>query len=210
MITEMEKRKYTLRKRAENQEETRARIVEATMALHEELGPRHTTVSAISERAGVQRLTVYRHFPDDAALFQACTSCWLERHPPPPAVQPRVVPDREGCRHGLEALYRYYRANRRMLAASYRDVDVVEAMQEPMRNLDAYVASYRDALLACWKLSAAAKRRAQPVLTLAVSFASWQTLEREGQSDAEMANLVLDWLASLSAAQSGRATPKAK
>ena len=77
----MSKRPYVQKKRAESRDETHARIVEATMRLHEELGPRAATISAIAERAGVQRLTVYRHFTDESELFQACTSRWLGEQP---------------------------------------------------------------------------------------------------------------------------------
>ena len=71
------KRPYRLGERAKSQEQTRLRIVEATVALHEELGPRNTTITDIAKRAGVQRLTVYSHFADETAVFQACTAHWL-------------------------------------------------------------------------------------------------------------------------------------
>ncbi len=73
----MTKRSYNLGQRASSQEETPRRIVDATVALHEEIGPRATTISAIAEKASVQRLTVYRHFPDETELFKACTSHWF-------------------------------------------------------------------------------------------------------------------------------------
>lgn len=79
----MTKRRYTLGQRAATQEETRRRIVEATVHLHETLGPRATTISAVAERAKVQRLTVYRHFADENELFKACTSHWFASHPIP-------------------------------------------------------------------------------------------------------------------------------
>ncbi len=69
-------RKYELKQRAEKMSETRMRIVEATVELHEKLGPARTTISAIADRAGVQRLTVYRHFPDERSLFRACSGHW--------------------------------------------------------------------------------------------------------------------------------------
>ncbi len=81
--TEIRKRPYRMRERAKSQEQTRLTIVEATMQLHEELGPRNTTITEIAKRAGVQRLTVYSHFPDETAVFQACTSHWLSLNPPP-------------------------------------------------------------------------------------------------------------------------------
>src|SRR3954453_12455686 len=77
------RRKYELKKRAERQAETRRRIVEATEELHRTVGPARTTISEIAERAGVQRLTGYKHFPEERELFAACSALFQERHPPP-------------------------------------------------------------------------------------------------------------------------------
>lgn len=190
MITEMEKRKYTQKKRAEGQEETRARIVEATMALHEELGPRKTTISAVAQRAGVQRLTIYRHFADEAALFQACTSGWLERHPPPPVPGPQAAADGVAA---LRALYGYYRDTERMWVASYRDVDLVPALQGPMQSVADYLQAYAESLLTAWpKRKRPATLRA--AATLAVQFSTWRTLGAAKLSDDVMASLMADWI----------------
>jgi AcrR family transcriptional regulator len=116
MFVQMDRRTYRMTRRAETRDATRARIVEAAMALHEELGPRATTVSAIAERAGVQRLTVYRHFPDDEAMFAACSSSWEERHPMPDIAEVRGA-GRQSCREGLARLYGYYRENAECLRA---------------------------------------------------------------------------------------------
>jgi len=198
MITGMDKRKYTLRKRTAQQDETRQRIVEATMALHEELGPRLTTISAIAERAGVQRLTVYRHFGDETALFQACTSCWLERHPPP-APPDAIAKDADSAeamtREALHALYRYYAGTRRMWEVSYRDVDLVPALQGPMQGVHAYVAAYRDALVAAWP-APPAPAALRATLALAVQFSTWQSLADQGLDDIAMATLATHWATS--------------
>src|SRR3546814_654746 len=93
MFTEMAKRPYNQAKRAESRDETRLRILRATMDLHEEIGLRQTTISAIAERAGVQRLTVYRHFPDDEALITACSGHWLGLHPPPDPARWAAITD---------------------------------------------------------------------------------------------------------------------
>src|SRR5688500_10745162 len=102
-------RKYELKKRAEAQDETRRRITEATVELHGTIGPARTTISAIAERAGVQRLTVYRHFPDERALLGACTSHWRERHPPPdPGPWTAIEDPRERAERALGELYGWY------------------------------------------------------------------------------------------------------
>ena len=78
-----QKRPYRMKRRAELEEQTRRRITESAVELHEEVGPAHTSISAIAERAGVRRSTVYRHFPDEEALFDACSSHWRTANPPP-------------------------------------------------------------------------------------------------------------------------------
>ena len=86
-----------MKRRAEQLEETRQRIVDATVALHEEVGPARTTVTAIAQRAGVSRPTVYNQFPDDRSLFAACSGHWRQ--------QPRCHSSREGSwRETLAAL----------------------------------------------------------------------------------------------------------
>src|ERR671925_69105 len=83
MSDESRKRPYRKKQRAEDEERTRRRITEATVALHETVGPLRTTVKAVAERAGVQRATVYRHFADEGALLAACQAHWVERQGPP-------------------------------------------------------------------------------------------------------------------------------
>src|SRR3954468_21950344 len=102
-------RKYQLKRRAENVEETRRKIVEAAVELHGTVGPARTTVSAIAERAGVQRQTYYRHFSDERELLRACSGLWEERHRPPNAGDLREIVDgRERLRRGLTGLYSFY------------------------------------------------------------------------------------------------------
>jgi AcrR family transcriptional regulator len=148
----MKKRKYTKTRRAEQQEQTRARIVAAAVALHEELGPAYTSIKAIAERAGVQRLTVYRYFPDDASLFRACTTHWLAQHPPPDVTAWEHIEAADRRSHAaLLAFYRYYREHESMWTGAYRDVDELPALQAPMAGLEAYLDSVRDSLMAPWQ-----------------------------------------------------------
>lgn len=193
----MKKRKYTLRKRAEQLDETRLRILEATMALHEELGPRNTTISAIAERAGVQRLTVYRHFEDETALFQACTACWLERHPPPAPPAGCAGDAAAATRVALQALYAYYAGTLRMWAVSYRDVDLVPALQAPMQQVANYLEAYREALFTRWVPARGRAAALRATLTLAVSFDAWRTLAEAGLDEPSIASLVVDWVGAL-------------
>src|SRR3954462_4314631 len=106
------KRPYTLGRRAEKQAETRQRIVEAAVELHSTLGPAKTSLSAIAERAGVQRHTLYAHFPDDHALFAACTTHWAARNPfPEPSAWAGVEDPVERLRATLGPIYGWYAAH---------------------------------------------------------------------------------------------------
>jgi AcrR family transcriptional regulator len=192
----MKKRAYTLKRRAESKDLTRERIVAAAMVLHEEVGPKETTISAIAERAGVQRLTVYRHFPDETALFHACTSHWLSLNPPPSFdVWGSVADPEKRCRAALLVLYRYYRRTRRMWAVSHRDEAEVVAMQEPMAQFRAYLDSIRDDLLKA--LAPGKRERCAIAATLkhVLQFATWASLASDGLSDDAMTDLVMKWLA---------------
>src|SRR5512133_2157702 len=105
-----EKRPYRMKKRAELEEETRRRITESAVALHGTLGPARTSISAIAQHAGVRRSTVYRHFPDEAALFAACSSHWRAANPPPELAAWREIDDPdERLRVALRELYGHYR-----------------------------------------------------------------------------------------------------
>jgi len=198
MITEMKKRTYTLRARAKQQEATRRRIVQATVALHEEVGPKETTISAIAEKAGVQRLTVYRHFPDDDALFEACSSHYLKGNPPPSRDDWSGETDPSERTHlALLALYRYYRRTGRMWTSVYRDLEDIPALQSKMERFQAYLDAVRDDLLAAWSPPRGTRRQLRAVLGHAVRFSTWQSLQEEGLSDTSMAELVSGWVGNI-------------
>ena len=187
----MKKRKYTLKRRADKQQQTRERIVDAAMALHEELGPAATTISALAERAGVQRLTVYRHFENDEALFSACTSKWLGLHPPPDLSEFENENPAARTHAFLLALFRYYRQTEKMWSGAYRDVEKVPALAEPMYGFDNYLAGIAKELATDW-----AQRKPKPLqatLDHAVRFATWRSLAEQRLNDKAMANLVCSW-----------------
>lgn len=195
MFIDMAKRAYRLKKRAESQEATRARIVEALMKLHEELGPRNATIRAIAERAGVQRLTVYRHFPDDSELFQACTSRWLELNPPPdPQSWAHLDDGLERCRAALEALYAYYRGTRRMWVVSFRDECEVPALEAPMRAFREYLGSISADLAASLPETAASKPGVAATVAHAMEFPCWASLASLGLNDGTAAALAVVWI----------------
>jgi AcrR family transcriptional regulator len=192
----MENRKYTKIRRAEQQDQTRERIVEAAVKLHESLGPANTSIKAIAEEAGVQRLTVYRHFPDEASLFQACSSRYLGLHPPPDSAGwAEVVDPRERSYVALTAIYRYYRQTERMWSAAYRDVERLEALREPMARFEAYLDGVCEDLVKAWSKTNAANRPLQDTLRHALRFSTWKSLKNAKLTDKKMAELVQYWLA---------------
>lgn len=194
----MKKRRYTLGRRAEQQAQTRGRIVDATMALHEELGPKATTISAIAERAGVERLTVYRHFPDDDSLFHACSSRFIQLNPPPERSAWAAITDPAArARATLLALYRYYRRTEQMWARVYRDEEEVPAVKTVMKGFKGYMAQTGNDLLATLRPAPAARRGLKAVLAHCLMFSTWQSLKRQGLSDAAMADLTVQWLVAL-------------
>jgi AcrR family transcriptional regulator len=168
-------RTYTLKRRAEQQAQTRQRIVEAAVDLHGSVGPALTTLSMVAERAGVQRHTLYAHFPDERSLLMACSGLAMERSPPPDAAPWRSIADwRERLRTGLSEIYGWFERNAELTACVTRDAEVHPLVKE-IRALryGPSVAAYHDVLGE--KLDA--QQRA--VLRLAVSFYTWRTLVRE-------------------------------
>ncbi|MFY0990639.1 TetR/AcrR family transcriptional regulator [Halomonas sp. C05BenzN] len=189
-------RRYTQRKRAAAREGTRERIVEATMQLHEEVGPRATNISAIARRAGVQRLTVYRHFPDETAVFEACTSRWLELHPPPePAAWACCEAGPARVHAALLAFYRYYRDTRRMWRAALRDEPEVPALQGPMARFRDHLRGVGEAL--CEGFGKDRNPRLAITLQHGLAFTTWASLEAQGIDDVAKAELVVAWLEGL-------------
>jgi AcrR family transcriptional regulator len=182
-----QKRRYELKARAEAQQATRARIAAAAAALHEEVGIAKTTVADIARRAGVQRLTVYNHFPDLHALLPACTAHWLTEHPRPDLEPAFALADPAERLHAvLTSLYGWYRETAPMQQRVFGERATVP-------ELDAWLARSRDPMLAelTARLSAGFERRdAQALVALALDFWTWRRLEREGLGDAAAAELM--------------------
>lgn len=181
----MKTRQYRLKKRAEHQDETRARIVEATVALHEAIGPARTTISAIARKAGVERLTVYRHFPDETSLFTACSGHYLAAHPPPdPAAWVDVTPGAARTRAALAALYPYYRRVEPMFASILGDVERMPEHRDVLvGGYVTYVASIRKDLLAAWRPGRRSRRALAAALGHALRFETWRSLAHERLAD---------------------------
>jgi AcrR family transcriptional regulator len=168
-------RTYTLKRRAEQQAETRQRIIEAAMDLHGTVGPSRTTYSMVAEKAGVQRHTLYAHFPDERSLLMACSGLSMERHPLPDAAPWREIEDRrERLRTGLTALYGWYGRNAELAACIMRDREFYAPVQEiSAMRYGPYFHAYHEVL------GATLNTAQRALLHLALSFATWRALVRE-------------------------------
>jgi AcrR family transcriptional regulator len=188
-------RRYELKERARAQQETRQRIVDATVALHREVGPARTTVAEIARRAGVGRVTVYNHFPDETALLGACSAQWVAANPPPdPAGWAAIENPAKRLRRALAELYSYYRANDAMLANITRDAPLVPALAEVLGAAGAadHERAMREALLSGRTLNGGRGRRTRAAVGLAVSFSTWHRLTRdEGLEDSDAVKLMV-------------------
>lgn len=167
-------RTYTLRHRAESQAQTRQKIVEAAVDLHCTVGPAATTLSMIAEKAGVQRHTLYAHFPDERSLFLACSGLAMERDAPPDATPwRRIAEQSERLRTGLMAIYGWFERNEGQAACVLRDAETHPLTREISKmRLGPYFAAWREVL----GTRLTAKQRA--MLDLALSFYTWRTLVR--------------------------------
>jgi len=187
-----ETRPYRMKRRAELEEETRTRITESTVALHQEVGPARTSISAVAERAGVRRSTVYRHFPDDEALFAACSSHWRAANPPPdPSAFAAIEDPRERTETALRGLYAFYGRTEGMFTSLLRDEPVVPIVQRLLRDFYGYLGAIQEILMAGRGLRGRAARRTRAAIGHALAFPTWRSLTHEqGLAESEAVALM--------------------
>jgi AcrR family transcriptional regulator len=182
----MEKRKYELKKRADQQAETRRRITDATIELHRTVGPAATQISEIARRAGVRRMTVYNHFPDDASLFAACSAHWRALHPAPDLVRWRDVDEPgERLRAGLTELYAWYRETEPMTANVLRDAGLLPKLRPIIEGgLGRYLEEARRVLVEPFRARGRRRERLEAGARAAVDFHLWRALSPLGDREA--------------------------
>ena len=179
-----ETRPYRMKRRAESQQETRLRITESAVELHGTVGPSRTSISAVAAHAGVRRSTVYRHFPDEAALFDACSAHWAAANPPPDlAVWAKITDPDERLGVALRDLYAYYRRTAPMLDNLFRDETTVPLVRERFAAFRGYFEAARDTLMAGRGLRGGARRRTHAALGHAIAFSTWRSLAQEQRLD---------------------------
>jgi AcrR family transcriptional regulator len=199
------KRKYELKQRAEEMAETRKRITEAAVELHGTIGPARTTLSAVAKRAGVQRHTVYRHFPTDADLFGACSTHYLKANPWPDIEPWRAIGDpRQRLAQALDELYAYYERTEPMLSNVLRDLELVDDLRPTIVPFRSYLAEAVKILATGW--SARGRRRLvlDAALHHAVDFQTWRSLTANDRiTRVEAAELAVALVASAAARRPG-------
>lgn len=186
-----ERRRYEKKRRAELEAETRLRITESAMELHGTVGPARTSISAVADRAGVRRSTVYRHFPDEAALFMACSSHWAAENPVPDIEGWRSIDDPdERLRTGLDELYAFYRRTERMMDNLHRDesMPIVNRLFTPFRE---YLSAARDTLVRGRPVRGRRRDTTRAAIGHALAYPTWRSLTREqGLDDAQASALM--------------------
>jgi AcrR family transcriptional regulator len=176
-------RKYELKERARRQSVTRQRIIEAAVELHTSTGPARTTISGIAQRAGVERHTVYAHFPDDRSLFRACSEHWEARHPLPRLdALARIEDPERRLRRVLGDLYAWYESVEADLALFRRDASIVPANAEVLDEMTAGLGSVIGALAQ----GRPRRKSVRAALGHALEFETWRSLvRRQGLSQAQ-------------------------
>jgi AcrR family transcriptional regulator len=185
------KRKYELKKRAEQVGETRLRITEAAIDLHGTVGPSRTTLSAVAERAGVERRTLYRHFPNDAELFAACSSHYFTANPWPDLGNWRAIRDpQQRLELALDELYAYYERTEPMFRNVLRDAEVVDFARDAVAPLHAYLEEAAEVLTVGRQVRGRRRQLVSGALSHALAFSTWHSLSTNGIGRADATTLV--------------------
>lgn len=178
--------------------QTRRRILDAVVALHREVGPAATTITAIAERAGVQRLTVYRHFPDERALLEACSAHWQAAHPAPDPAAWAGIPDpHRRLLTALLELYAYFDRGSDMIARVLRDQDELPTLREIMAPWHGWVAEIAGGLSAGWGVDEPRQALVRAAVGHTLRFWTWLSLREEGLSNQEAARLMAGFVGGL-------------
>ena len=193
-----ERRSYRKQRRADLEAETRLRITVSALDLHGTVGPSQTSISAVARRARVRRSTVYRHFPDETALFRACSAHWAAQNPPPDlGVWATIARPNDRLRTALIELYGFYGRTEQMLDNLFRDETTVPVVRQQFSGFRSYLQQARDALMAGRSVRGDVRRRTRGAVGHAVAFSTWKSLVREQRlSNVEAAALMVSAVSS--------------
>ncbi len=187
-----EKRPYRKKRRAELEALTARRITESTVELHGTLGPSRTSISAVAKHAGVRRSTVYRYFPDEAALFGACTAHWMAANPVPDLGRWAAIDDLdERLSVAIEELYAHYHRTEQMMENILRDEATMPIVRQLLSGYRDYLKAARDTLVGGRRARGRSQQRVVAAIGHALAFATWRSLVREqGLNDSQAAGLM--------------------
>jgi AcrR family transcriptional regulator len=184
MSIEKRTRPYRKRRRAQLEAQTRLRITEAAVRLHGTIGPARTTIKDIAAEAGVQRATVYRHFPDLESLFMACSAHWASTDPPPePADWERIADPDARLRYALTQLYGWYEWAEPMLVNVRRDGPLVPASRLPRERMERRFEALHAALMHGRRGRGRARQRVATAIAHALEFETWRSLKELGSDE---------------------------
>lgn len=185
------KRKYELKKRAEQMGDTRLRITEAAIELHGTVGPSRTTLSAVAERAGVERRTLYRHFPTEADLFAACSAHYFTANPWPELGNWRAIRDpQQRLERALDEFYAYYERTEPMLSNALRDAELVDSARDAVAPLHAYLDEAAEILTIGRRVRGRRRQLVRGALRHALAFSTWHSLTTNGIGRSDAAKLI--------------------
>ena len=173
------KRRYQLKKRADTMAETRQRIAAAAAELHGTVGPARTTMSAVADRAGVQRHTVYRHFPTESDLFGACSAHFFAENPLPDVTPWREIDDpRQRLQRVLEDLYGFYESTEQMFTNVLRDAEIIEDLRPTLIPMQDFLDQVVELLATGWGTKGRTRRLLGAAARHAIDFQTWRSLTR--------------------------------
>lgn len=199
------KRKYELKKRAEKMAETRRRIAKAAAELHGTIGPARTSLSAVAQRAGVQRHTLYRHFPTEADLFEACSAHFFAEHPLPDLESWREIRDpHQRLQQVLNELYGYYERTERMFSNVLRDAELIEDLRPTLLPMQEWLDDLAATLARGWSTPAPRRHLLTAATRHVLDFRSWRSLTFENRTTrAEAIELAIGLVEFAAGARSG-------
>ena len=201
------KRKYELKQRAEEMAETHRRITEAAIELHGTVGPSRTTMSAVAKRAGVERRTLYRHFPTEADLFVACSTHYFGENPWPELDPWRATRDpHERLETALEELFAYYERTEPMFNNVLRDAELVDVARDAVAPLHAYLEEAAEILAVGRRVRGRRRQLVDAALRQALAFSTWRSLTAGGIPRADAVRLGSSLVQAADATPAGRAS----
>ena len=198
------KRKYELKKRAAEMAETHRRITEAAIELHGTVGPSRTTLSAVAERAGVERRTLYRHFPSEAELFEACSTHYFAANPLPDLEPWRAIKDpQQRLGQALDELYAYYERTGPMLSNALRDAELVDYARDAVAPLEAFLEEAAETLIVGRRVRGRRRHLLAAALRHGVAFSTWRSLSTGSVERADAVMLVSAFVEAATASPPG-------